>query len=77
MNTIFPTWAKNTLTPTSMAPKTDRMLQPRQVAALYGVDSKTIRRWAMDGKLPHIITPGGHRRFSENEILDLIAKTRK
>lgn len=80
MHTIFP-WAQTTLTPTPppapAVPQSDRMLHPRQVAAMYGVDAKTIRRWAIDGKLPHILTPGGHRRFSENAIRELIEKTRK
>lgn len=49
------------------------MLKPQQVADLFGVDNKTVRRWAMEGKLPHIVTPGGHRRYSENVIRSIVA----
>jgi len=32
------------------------------------VDPKTVTRWARGGKLSSIRTPGGHRRYSENEV---------
>jgi hypothetical protein len=38
-------------------------LTPGQVAGLYGVDSKTVTRWAKAGKLDCIRTPGGQRRY--------------
>lgn len=43
----------------------DKLLTTGQVADLFRVDAKTVTRWARDGKLPYLATPGGHRRFSE------------
>lgn len=49
-------------------PKDDRLLTPRQVAARFAVDPKTVTRWARTGKLPSIKTPGGHRRYRESVV---------
>jgi excisionase family DNA binding protein len=46
----------------------DRLLTPAEVAAAFAVDPKTITRWAKQGKLPHIRTLGGHRRFRYSDI---------
>jgi excisionase family DNA binding protein len=35
------------------------------------VTPKTVARWAREGRLPHVKTLGGHRKFPESEI-DLI-----
>ena len=45
---------------------TERLLAPRQVAALFRVDPKTVARWAANGWIGSIRTPGGHRRFRES-----------
>jgi excisionase family DNA binding protein len=42
------------------------------VAALFRVDPKTVTRWAKAGKLSSIRTLGGHRRYRESEIRELI-----
>lgn len=57
-------------------PSDDQMLTPAQVAHLFGVDSKTVSRWAAAGRLPFIRTMGGHRRYSRAEMLALIAANR-
>ena len=44
------------------------LLTPGEVSARFRVDVKTATRWAKDGKLHTIRTPGGHRRFFENEV---------
>lgn len=49
-----------------------RLLTPAQVASLFSVDAKTVTRWAKQGKLRCIRTLGGHRRYYESEILDLL-----
>jgi excisionase family DNA binding protein len=41
------------------------------VAELLHVSPKTVSRWAKDGKLPHVRTLGGHRRYDPAEILAL------
>jgi excisionase family DNA binding protein len=50
----------------------ERLLPPRVVAALFHVDPKTVTRWARDGKLSSIKTPGGQRRFLEAEVRALL-----
>lgn len=50
----------------------DRLITTGDVADLFAVDPKTVTRWAKDGKLPYLTTPGGHRRFSEDLILEYI-----
>lgn len=51
----------------------DKLLTTGKVAEMFAVDPKTVTRWARDGKLPYLSTPGGHRRFSERVILDYMA----
>lgn len=50
----------------------DRLLTPGEVAALFRVDPKTVTRWAAAGRIGSIRTPGGHRRFRESEVRDLL-----
>jgi excisionase family DNA binding protein len=50
----------------------DRLLTPGEVASLFRVDPKTVTRWAATGRINSIRTPGGHRRFRESEIRDLL-----
>lgn len=47
-------------------------LSPADVAALFSVDSKTVARWATLGHLSSIRTPGGHRRFREDEVMAVL-----
>jgi excisionase family DNA binding protein len=46
----------------------DHLMHPHEVAALAGVDPKTVTRWAKTGKLPHVTTLGGHRRYRESVV---------
>ena len=39
-----------------------------EVAEALGISPKTVARWANEGKLPHLTTLGGHRRFPRAEI---------
>ena len=50
----------------------ERLLAPGEVAALFRVDPKTVTRWAAAGRIGSIRTPGGHRRFRESEVRDLL-----
>jgi excisionase family DNA binding protein len=40
---------------------------------ILGVDESTLRRWADAGRLRVYRTPGGHRRFSLNNLQELLA----
>ena len=50
----------------------ETLLTPAEVAALFRVDPKTVTRWAKAGKLSSIRTLGGHRRYRESEVRDLL-----
>jgi len=50
----------------------ERLLTPGEVALLFRVDPKTVTRWASVGRIGSIRTPGGHRRFRESEVRDLL-----
>lgn len=50
-----------------------KLLTPGEVATLFGVDPKTVVRWANQGRFATIRTLGsdrqlGHRRFFEDEV---------
>lgn len=51
-----------------------RLLTPGEVAGLFRVDPKTVTRWATAGRIGSIRTPGGHRRFRESEVNELLAE---
>ena len=47
-------------------------MTPAEVAALFRVDPKTVTRWADAGKLTAVRTLGGHRRYRESEVRNLL-----
>jgi excisionase family DNA binding protein len=50
----------------------DDLLKPREVAEVFGVRTTTIARWAREGKLMPLRTPGGHRRYRLQDIRQLM-----
>jgi excisionase family DNA binding protein len=50
----------------------DGWLTPGEVARLFGVDPKTVTRWAAAGKLTPQRTLGGHRRYRADEVRGLL-----
>lgn len=46
----------------------DELLTSAEVAALFGVDRRTVVLWAKRGRLPALRTPGGQHRFRADEI---------
>ncbi|NMR19173.1 BldC family transcriptional regulator [Cellulomonas fimi] len=64
----MPTSAHNTSD--SNAP--GALLTPSEVATMFRVDPKTVTRWAKAGKISAIRTLGGHRRFHESEVRQLL-----
>ena len=53
-------------------PDAEALLTPAEVATMFRVDPKTVTRWAKAGKLSSIRTLGGHRRYRESEVRDLL-----
>jgi hypothetical protein len=41
---------------------------------MFGVNPRTVNRWASDGRLGSVVTPGGRHRFRETEILALLVE---
>jgi excisionase family DNA binding protein len=55
-------------------PGAEPLLTPSEVAAMFRVDPKTVTRWAKAGKLTSIRTLGGHRRYREAEVRELLGQ---
>lgn len=45
-----------------------------EAARILGVSTKTVSRWARAGKLPHVVTLGGHRRFPLGAVRELAGR---
>ena len=60
---------------TSRVVEPEALLTPAEVASLFRVDPKTVTRWANTGKLTSLRTLGGHRRYRESEVRNLLAGT--
>lgn len=52
--------------------ETEPLLTPGEVAALFRVDPKTVTRWARTRKIDSIKTVGGHRRYRESVVRELL-----
>ncbi len=53
----------------------DELLTPAEVAKRFGVNPKTVTRWAQAGKLTAIRTLGGHRRYRASEADALVKQS--
>lgn len=51
----------------------DRWLTLGQACRMLGVDESTLRRWADNGQVRAFRTLGGHRRFAEPDIREVLA----
>ncbi len=49
-------------------------LTPGQAARILHVSPKTVDRWANQGRVPCIVTLGGHRRFPADAIRAVVAE---
>ena len=49
-------------------------IRTAEAAKMLRVSPKTVSRWAKQGKLPHVVTLGGHRRFPADAIERLAHK---
>ncbi|CAN5554344.1 hypothetical protein BH20ACT23_BH20ACT23_29060 [soil metagenome] len=53
----------------------DTYITTGQAAKILRVSPKTVARWAKDGRLPHILTLGGHRRFPRSAVDEVARRT--
>ncbi len=49
----------------------DVYIRTAEAAKILRVSPKTVSRWAKEGKIPHVMTLGGHRRFPSSAIQEL------
>jgi excisionase family DNA binding protein len=63
------------LADTDAAPRKGRLLRRGEVAEILGVSPNTVSRWAREGRLPSVMTLGGHRRFAPEVVDDLAQRT--
>ncbi|MCA9928049.1 MAG: helix-turn-helix domain-containing protein [Anaerolineales bacterium] len=47
-----------------LLPDTEQWVSLAKAAKMLGIHSTTLRRWADNGQIPFMLTPGGHRRFA-------------
>jgi excisionase family DNA binding protein len=50
----------------------DDLMTPVEVADAFRVHVRTVGRWALEGKLTSIRTPGNHRRYRAAEVHALL-----
>lgn len=55
----------------------DVYIHTAEAARMLRVSPKTISRWAKQGRLPHVVTLGGHRRFPASAIHELATRLEK
>jgi excisionase family DNA binding protein len=55
------------------APSAATLLRSAEVAAILQVSPMSVARWAQEGRLPFQRTLGGHRRYPEPAIRELLA----
>ena len=60
----------------SFPPETQAWLSLKSAAARLNVHIATLRRWADQGDIPHMLTPGGHRRFALADVISFAEQRR-
>ena len=69
---LQPDWLAVPATPSDLPD--DHLLRPREVAQIFGVRAATVARWAREGSLTPLLTPGGHRRYSLRDIRRILSE---
>lgn len=57
-------------------PETEVWLSLQKAADFLNVHPTTVRRWADEGQIPVLLTPGGHRRFAQSALQQFINSRR-
>jgi len=53
------------------------MLSPREAQQIFGISRSELIRWERQGLIKPERTPGGHRRYDEQELIQVIAQVRR
>jgi len=53
---------------------TGELLSVSAAARMLGVSPSSLRAWAAAGRVPHVRTRGGHRRFRREELVEWLAE---
>jgi len=56
---------------------TENWLSLKEAAERLTIHPATLRRWADKGAIPYMLTPGGHRRFSETDLDRFLQEQRR
>ncbi|WP_020525878.1 helix-turn-helix domain-containing protein [Catelliglobosispora koreensis] len=48
------------------------LMTPTEVGRLFKVDHRTVSRWARNGRIGSVKTPGGHTRLFRAEVMALL-----
>jgi excisionase family DNA binding protein len=60
--------------PSTVPTRTKKWLSLLEAARMLGIHPATLRRWADAGEVDCMLTPGGHRRFAEENIREFEQK---
>lgn len=55
----------------------EKLLTPREVAAILRVRPDTIKRWADSGRISYARTPSGRNLYRESEVRALLTGARR
>lgn len=55
----------------------EKLLRPSEAAKRLGIDPSTLRRYAACGEIQAVLTPGGHHRYRDSELRNLVARRGK
>jgi excisionase family DNA binding protein len=50
------------------------VMNSAEVARFFGVSTRTLKAWALAGKIPYFKTLGGHRRYKREDVLAVAEK---
>lgn len=50
----------------------EELLWPGEAAAVLGVNRQTLQRWAREGRVRVVTTPGGRRRYRRDDLAELM-----
>jgi len=60
-----------------VAEANEEYLSAGDAARLLCVSARTVSRWADQGRIPHLVTLGGHRRFRKSSVMKLLGSAQR